>query len=315
MRLTPGQSAAQVAIVPKSAPKLSQVAAREEWLHDIRIRLQDEVIRASDSLFDADTTEELHKEVEAIVDRLLGANDFAVTRDERLRLVEEVIAEVGGLGPLEPLLRDESITEVMVNGPDHVYIERAGKIQRVDVAFLNDEHVLRIIDRIITPLGRRIDKSSPRVDARLPDGSRVNAVIEPLSLVGPVITIRKFAARPFTVDDLIRFGTATAEMFEFLRACVEVRLNIFVSGGTGLGQDDDAQRHLRRSSPRTSGSSRSRTPPSCSSARSTSSRWRRGRRTSRARARSRPATCCATPCTCAPTGSSSASAAGARPWT
>ena len=111
-----------------------------------------------------------------------------------------------------------------------------GKIERVDSDFLNDEHVLRIIDRIITPLGRRIDESSPRVDARLPDGSRVNAVIEPLSLVGPVITVRKFPAKPITVDDLIRFGTATPEMFDFLRACVEARLNIFVSGGTGSGK-------------------------------------------------------------------------------
>ena len=124
----------------------------------------------------------------------------------------------------------------MVNGPHHIYIERAGKIPRVDSYFLNDEHVLRIIDRIITPLGRRIDETSPRVDARLPDGSRVNAIIEPLSLIGPVITVRKFSARPYTVDDLIRFGTATPEMFEFLRACIEARLNVFVSGGTGSGK-------------------------------------------------------------------------------
>src|SRR6476659_5213274 len=144
--------------------------------------------------------------------------------------------DVTGFGPLEPLLKDETITEVMVNGPSHVYIERGGKIERIDSVFLNDEHVLRIIERIITPLGRRIDESSPRVDARLPDGSRVNAIIEPLSLVGPVITVRKFAAKPFTVDDLIGFGTATPEMFDFLRACVEAKLNIFVSGGTGSGK-------------------------------------------------------------------------------
>ena len=124
----------------------------------------------------------------------------------------------------------------MVNGPSQIYIERRGKIERVNRAFLNDEHVLRIIDRIVTPIGRRIDQTSPRVDARLPDGSRVNAIIPPLSLVGPVITIRKFAANPFTVDDLVGFGTATAEMFDFLKACVEARLNIFVSGGTGSGK-------------------------------------------------------------------------------
>jgi pilus assembly protein CpaF len=221
---------------PASAPKLSQGAAREQWLRDIRRRLQEEIVSGSDSRFDDVAEADVHKEVEAVVDRFLAANGFLVTRDERLRLIEDMVAEVAGLGPLEPLLHDESITEVMVNGPNNVYVERGGKLVRVDVAFLNDEHVLRIIDRIITPLGRRIDKSSPRVDARLPDGSRVNAIIEPLSLIGPVITVRKFAARPFTVDDLIGFGTATAEMFEFLKACVEARLNIFVSGGTGSGK-------------------------------------------------------------------------------
>src|SRR4029079_7769667 len=125
---------------------------------------------------------------------------------------------------------------VMVNGPNHVYIERAGKIERVDAYFLNDEHVHRIIDRIITPLGRRIDEMSPRVDARLPDGSRVNAIIAPLSLVGPVITVGTVSHPPYTVEDLIRFGTATPQMFQFLKACIAARLNIFVSGGTGSGK-------------------------------------------------------------------------------
>jgi pilus assembly protein CpaF len=124
----------------------------------------------------------------------------------------------------------------MVNGPDHVYIERKGKIQEVESTFLDDEHVMRVIDRIISPIGRRIDESSPRVDARLPDGSRVNAIIPPLSLVGPVITIRKFSTNPYTVDDLVGFGTASREMFDFLRACIEARLNLFVSGGTGSGK-------------------------------------------------------------------------------
>ena len=199
----------------------------------------------------------------------------------------------------------------MVNGPSHVYIERAGKIERIDSVFLGDEHVLRIIDRIITPLGRRIDKTSPRVDARLPDGSRVNAVIEPLSLVGPVITVRKFPARPITVDDMIRFETATPEMFDFLRACVEARLNIFVSGGTGSGKttclnvlssfipederiltiEDAAELQLRQTHLITLEAR----PP-----------------TSRARARSPSAPCSATRCTCAPTASSSGSVVPAR---
>jgi pilus assembly protein CpaF len=222
-------------VVAAPPPTPERVAARDVLLREIRQKLQDEVQAVFTTLLDS-KAEDLRTKVEAIVDRVINANGFAVTRAERERLVEELIGEVGGLGPLEPLLADETVTEIMVNGPNHLYIERSGKILRVDTVFLNDEHVLRIIDRIITPLGRRIDQTSPRVDARLPDGSRVNAIIEPLSLIGPVITVRKFPAKPITVDDMIRFGTATPEMFDFLRACIEARLNVFVSGGTGSGK-------------------------------------------------------------------------------
>jgi pilus assembly protein CpaF len=221
---------------PPPAPTPARVAAREGLLREIRLRLLDEVTATFDTLLDITNPAELRTKVEAIVDKVINARGFAVIRVERERLIEELIGEVGGLGPLEPLLADESITEIMVNGPNHLYIERGGKILRVDTVFLNDEHVLRIIDRIITPLGRRIDQTSPRVDARLPDGSRVNAIIEPLSLIGPVITVRKFPAKPITVEDMIRFGTATPEMFDFLKACIEARLNVFVSGGTGSGK-------------------------------------------------------------------------------
>jgi len=214
---------------------LARNAAREEMLHDIRVRMQTEVIGAFDTLLDG-TPVDTRTKIEGIVDRVIEQNSFAVTRDERMRLVQEMIDEITGFGPLEPLLNDPTITEVMVNGPDHIYIERSGRIHRVESFFLNEEHVLRIIDRIITPLGRRLDETSPRVDARLPDGSRVNAIIAPLSLIGPVITVRKFSRTPYTVDDLTRFGTATPEMFQFLRACIEARLNIFVSGGTGSGK-------------------------------------------------------------------------------
>jgi pilus assembly protein CpaF len=228
--------AVMIPVAPPPAPPESRTHAREELLATIRLRLQEEVVGSFDTLLDVSDPNELHKTVEALVERVLVRDGFVVMKDERAKLIEEVAAEITGLGPLEPLLGDETITEVMVNGPKHIYIERAGKIVRVDSYFLNDEHVLRIIDRIITPLGRRIDESSPRVDARLPDGSRVNAVIEPLSLVGPVITIRKFSKAPYQVDDMIGFGTATAEMFDFLKACVEARLNVFVSGGTGSGK-------------------------------------------------------------------------------
>jgi pilus assembly protein CpaF len=228
-----GATASPAPVAPRKWP---QVQTREELLLEVRLRLQDEVMNAFDSLLADSDPAELERKVEKLVDRIIRTHGFAVTHDERSHLIEELVAEVGGLGPLDALLLDETITEIMVNGPNHLYIERGGKIQRVDSYFLNDEHVLRIIDRIITPLGRRIDASSPRVDARLPDGSRVNAVIEPLSLIGPVITVRKFPAKPITVDDLIRFGTSTPEMFDFLRACVEARLNVFVSGGTGSGK-------------------------------------------------------------------------------
>jgi pilus assembly protein CpaF len=229
-------SGALVPVGPGEAPKPKPTQAREDALRDARLRLQTDLMAAYESLRDAASPAEIRSRVEGIVNRAIDAHGISVTREERLRLVDEMSDDLTGLGPLEPLLRDDTITEIMVNGPGHIYIERHGKIERVDSAFLSDEHVLRIIDRIITPMGRRIDAMSPRVDARLPDGSRVNAVIEPLSLIGPVITVRKFSARPFTVEDLVGFGTATAEMFDFLKACVEARLNIFVSGGTGSGK-------------------------------------------------------------------------------
>jgi pilus assembly protein CpaF len=209
--------------------------ARETLIHEVRLRLQSEMVGAFKSLLEA-KDDEVRISLERLVDRTIDVGGFAVTREERLRLIDEMVHDVTGFGPLEPLLADPTITEVMVNGPKHIYVERGGKIERVDSVFINNEHVLRVIERIITPLGRRIDELSPRVDARLPDGSRVNAIIEPLSLVGPVITVRKFSKTPYTVDDLIRFGTATPEMFEFLRACIEAKLNLFVSGGTGSGK-------------------------------------------------------------------------------
>ncbi len=223
-------------VAPPPPPTDVRTPAREQLLASIRLRLQEEVVNSFDALLKVSEPDDLHNTVEALVERVLLRDGYVVMKDERARLIEEVASEITGLGPLEPLLADHTITEVMVNGPSHIYIERGGKILRVDSVFLNDEHVLRIIDRIITPMGRRIDESSPRVDARLPDGSRVNAIIEPLSLVGPVITIRKFSKTPYQVQDMIGFGTATREMFDFLQVCVEARLNVFVSGGTGSGK-------------------------------------------------------------------------------
>jgi pilus assembly protein CpaF len=215
--------------------KLAHVPLRENF-RDAKFRIQQRVISDLDPKLDLANQIEVRREIEDTFSKALDEEGLALTRAERARMLEQITDEIVGLGPLEPLLRDESVNEVMVNGPRQVYIERSGKIERTSVVFQNDEHVMRIIDRIISPLGRRVDESSPMVDARLVDGSRVNAIIPPLSLVGPVLTIRKFAASPLTTDDLIRFGTSTPEMFDFLRACVEARLNVFVSGGTGSGK-------------------------------------------------------------------------------
>jgi len=152
------------------------------------------------------------------------------------RIIQEVYDEVNGYGPIQPLVEDPTFTEIMVNGPDQVYVERDGKLFLTDIKFRDDAHVLRIIDRIVTPIGRRIDEASPMVDARLDDGSRVNAIIPPLSLVGPCLNVRKFSLVPYTADDLIRFGTLTQPMVDFIKACVIGRLNFIVSGGTGSGK-------------------------------------------------------------------------------
>jgi pilus assembly protein CpaF len=220
---------------PTGQRLLSQSPVRES-LREVKFRIQSRVIQDLDPKLDLANQVEVRRQIEEIFGRVIDEEGLALTRAERVRMLEQITDEIIGLGPLEPLLRDETVTEIMVNGPRQVYIERSGKLELTNVVFQNDDHVMRIIDRIISPIGRRIDESSPMVDARLTDGSRVNAIIPPLSLIGPVITIRKFSASPFTVDDLIRFGTATPEMFDFLRACVEARLNIFVSGGTGSGK-------------------------------------------------------------------------------
>jgi pilus assembly protein CpaF len=218
-----------------SRPFLGAMPARESF-REAKYRVQNRLINELDPKLDLSNQVEVRRQIEELFGKVADEEGLALTRAERVRMLEQITDEILGLGPLEPLLRDETITEVMVNGPQQVYIEREGRLELTNVTFQNDEHVMKIIQRIIAPIGRRVDESSPMVDARLADGSRVNAIIPPLSLVGPVITIRKFSATPFTVEDLVRFGTATPEMFEFLEACVKARLNIFVSGGTGSGK-------------------------------------------------------------------------------
>jgi pilus assembly protein CpaF len=212
------------------------VAPARDTFIELKERIQDKLIAELDPQMDISQTDEVRHTIEDMYDQILVQESIILTRQEKQRLFEQIVAEILGFGPLEPLLADESITEIMVNGARKVYIERQGKIERTNLGFESEDHLLRIIDRIVSPLGRRIDESSPYVDARLPDGSRVNAIIPPLALNGPTLTIRKFSKIPLTIDDLVRFGTITSEAIEFLKACVIARLNVIVSGGTGSGK-------------------------------------------------------------------------------
>ncbi len=215
---------------------LAPSPARENSFFELKSKVQNALIAELDPKLDLSQTAQVRRTLEELFGVVLNQQGIVLSRADRMRLFEAIAAEILGLGPIEPLLNDDSVTEVMVNGPKAVWVEQHGRLYKTDVRFRDDDHVMRVIDRIISPLGRRCDESSPYVDARLTDGSRVNAIIPPLSLVGPVITIRKFARQKLQPDDLIRFGTITAEMVEFLRACVQVRLIIVVSGGTGSGK-------------------------------------------------------------------------------
>jgi pilus assembly protein CpaF len=188
-------------------------------------------------LYDSRMTQaELESRVRTTLQEVLAQEETPLTVSDRARLAQEVADDILGYGPIEPLLRDSDISEVMVNGFDQIYVEREGRLHRVEAAFVNESHLRRTIDKIVARVGRRIDESSPMCDARLPDGSRVNAIVPPLALDGSLLTIRKFSADPYEVDDLIGFGTFTRALADFLSACVRGRLNIVVSGGTGAGK-------------------------------------------------------------------------------
>ncbi len=193
--------------------------------------------RLGAKLTDGDMPEDqLHGLVRAELQRVVANEQTPLSAEDRRRLIAEITDEVLGHGPLQPYLDDPAVSEVMVNGPDSVYVERNGRISRTTASFADEQHLRQVIERIVSRVGRRIDESSPLVDARLPDGSRVNAVIPPLAFSGSTLTIRKFSREPLQVADLISFGTLSPEMAELLRACVEARLNIVVSGGTGTGK-------------------------------------------------------------------------------
>lgn len=218
----------------RSAPSSS--GGPRDTYFDLKTRVQNRLLSELDPSMDVSKTAEVRKTIQGLFEQILAEESIVLSRQERQRLFEQIVAEIIGLGPLTPLLEDDSITEIMVNGAKNIFVERKGKITRVPITFESDEHVMRIIDRIVAPLGRRIDESQPYVDARLPDGSRVNAIIPPLSLVGPTLTIRVFSKVPITVEDLIGFGSISPEAMQFLKACVEARLNMVVSGGTGSGK-------------------------------------------------------------------------------
>ncbi len=226
-----GYSSPALRNIPKTGLTTSQ-----DTYQDLKNRVQTKLLAGLDPTMDVTKTAEVRKTIQELFEQILNEENIVLSRAERTRLFEQISAEILGLGPLQPLLDEDTITEIMVNGAKNIYIERFGKIQRVPLTFESDDHVMRIIERIVSPLGRRIDESSPYVDARLQDGSRVNAVIPPISLVGPTLTIRKFSRNPITIDQLVQFGTVTPEAIQFLKACVESRLNVVISGGTGSGK-------------------------------------------------------------------------------
>jgi pilus assembly protein CpaF len=226
------QSKLQELRVKRSTPS---VGPRDTY-SDLKNRIQQKLIAELDPSMNVSESPEVRLTIQEMFETMLLQEQIVLTRSEKKKLFDQIVAEILGYGPLEQFLGVEGITEIMVNGPNHIYIERGGRIQRVNATFEDDDHLMRIIERIVAPLGRRIDEGAPMVDARLPDGSRVNAIIPPISLIGPTLTIRIFAQTPLTVDNLIEFGTVTNEAIEFLKASVVAKVNIIISGGTGSGK-------------------------------------------------------------------------------
>jgi len=207
----------------------------EEMQH-LTLWVTDQLLSSLENRIELERTPDTLQLIQERFKLLCQHTNINLPEAESRQLFEGVLSELVGFGPIDPLLEDDSVTEVMVNGAGQVYVEREGKVTLADARFLNDAHVMRTINKVIEPLGRKVDRGWPMVDARLPDGSRVNAIIPPCSIDGPSITIRKFSKERFTVDDLVSFGTLTSEIADFLRACVVSRLNVLISGGTGSGK-------------------------------------------------------------------------------
>lgn len=223
----------------ETRPALNKATKSVADPHDsLKVKIQNAVIDALNIDF-SDTESDLSgykADIRALIEGEVNATGLDLSQKDRARIVNELVDEIVGFGPITSLLNDDDVTEVMVNGPNQVYAEKGGKLVLTNAHFKDNHHVLHVIKKIVAPIGRRIDESSPMVDARLPDGSRVNAIIPPLALGGPTITIRKFSKDPFQVSDLIGFGTLTKSMADFIEFCIKGHLNIIVSGGTGSGK-------------------------------------------------------------------------------
>jgi pilus assembly protein CpaF len=222
----------------QEAQRPATAASRTHAIEELRQKMHQFVIQElGPILYDQRVSEtELRKQVEEQLHKALGQERLSLAQNERQALVQSVFDDVLGYGPIDRLLRDPGINEVMVNGPEDVYVERNGKMEQTEVRFVDETHLRRIIDKIVSQVGRRVDEATPMVDARLPDGSRVNVVVHPLAIGGPFMTIRRFATDPFKVDDLINMGTLAAQTAHFMDACVRGRMNVVVSGGTGTGK-------------------------------------------------------------------------------
>lgn len=213
-------------------------ATRSSQINKIKREIHEELIeKLSDVIYRKNIGDaELGLRVRGEVQRIINKNNYPLTAEEKSIIIEDFINDIVGYGPIEEFLRDKDVTEIMVNNPRKIYVEKFGKIFPTDKTFLDESHLMQVINKIVSKVGRRVDEASPYVDARLPDGSRVNVIIHPLVLNGPVITIRKFSAEPFTIEDLVGMGTCTQKVADFMEACVRGRINIICSGGTGTGK-------------------------------------------------------------------------------
>ena len=224
-------------MAPAAAAKPDKEVKRKERLAEIRLQLHQELLdNLNLSALENAAESDLRNEITAIASEALEEMNVVLNRDERTDLYQQLFDEVTGLGPIEPLLKDETVNDILINGPNQIFIERDGKLEISDITFKDEKHLLRIIDKIVSAVGRRVDESNPYVDARLADGSRFNAMVPPIAVDGSLVSIRKFKKDKLGIDDLVSFGAFSEEMAAYLQAAVACRLNIVVSGGTGSGK-------------------------------------------------------------------------------